>query len=84
MSTIELVVFDMAGTTIEHGDQVSRAFETTLKRNGVHATEHEIKDLMGASKREVIRHFVQRGSGEGAGASELVERAYLDFNRTLG
>lgn len=83
MNSIELVVFDMAGTTIEHGDQVSRAFETALNKNDVPATEGEIENLMGASKREVIRLFVERHRGERAGASKLVERAYSDFGRTL-
>ncbi len=80
---MKLVVFDMAGTTIEHGDQVSRAFETALEKNGVPATEGEIEDRMGASKREVIRFFVERRYGDRRAASELVERAYSDFGRTL-
>lgn len=83
MHTIELVVFDMAGTTIEHGGQVPRAFETALKEYDVPAIEGEIKDRMGASKREVVRFFVERHCGEREGASKLVERAYSDFSRTL-
>lgn len=83
MNSIELVVFDMAGTTIEHGDQVLRAFETALKKNEVPATEGEIKDRMGASKREVIRFFVERCCGGREVATKLVERVYSDFGQTL-
>lgn len=51
MNNIELIAFDMVGTTIEHGDQVASTFKTALKRHDIPATKGEIQERMGASKR---------------------------------
>lgn len=78
---VDLVVFDMAGTTIEVGDLVAEAFGAALDGNGVSVEEAEIRARMGASKREVIRAFVERQHGENS--ASVTERTYSDFNRTL-
>lgn len=54
---IGLVVFDMAGTTIEDAGQVPEAFTRVLLRHGIAITEAELSALRGASKRDAIRHF---------------------------
>src|SRR5437868_2910176 len=57
MDSIALVVFDMAGTTIEDSGQVPEAFTRVLRGHGITITEAELNALRGASKRDAIRHF---------------------------
>jgi phosphoglycolate phosphatase len=57
---ITLVIFDMAGTTIEDAGQVPAAFETVLAVHGLTVTDDELRAVRGASKREAIRLLVGR------------------------
>jgi phosphonatase-like hydrolase len=84
LNTLELVVFDMAGTTIEDSGQVMAAFTAALRVNQVSATEEEIQSWRGASKREVLRHFVERQFGrDDPDNATRIERAYAEFRRCL-
>src|SRR4249920_1445035 len=65
MSRIRLVVFDIAGTIIEDHGEVIRAFANALMENGIPFVEDELKQWKGASKREVIRHFVKQADPNG-------------------
>lgn len=58
MESPALVVFDMAGTTIEDAGQVPEAFTAVLLGHGIAITASELNALRGASKRDAIRHFV--------------------------
>jgi len=78
MSQIRLIVFDIAGTIIEDHGEVVSAFSAALKKNDILFTEAEIRRWMGASKREVIRHFAEQ-AGRNAGQEELVETTYGCF-----
>lgn len=60
MATLELVVFDLAGTTIEDRGEVPRAFLTALRTHGIEVTNEELRAVRGTSKREVIHRFVER------------------------
>ena len=57
MDNVALVVFDIAGTTIEDAGQVPEAFTKVLLRHGIAITGKELNALRGASKRDAIRHF---------------------------
>ncbi|HYR09736.1 MAG TPA: hypothetical protein VEQ60_18315, partial [Longimicrobium sp.] len=52
---VELVVMDMAGTTVHDGGEVPAAFRSALAAHGVAVTDDELAGVRGASKREVIR-----------------------------
>jgi phosphonatase-like hydrolase len=58
MKNIALVVFDMAGTTIEDSGQVPEAFTTVLRKHGIAIDDDALRAVRGASKRDAIRHFV--------------------------
>lgn len=78
---IALVVFDLAGTTIEDGGQVPEAFAAALAAHGLHADEDEVRAVRGASKREAIRALIARQR------PELLPQAgavYDTFQATLG
>lgn len=53
-----LVVFDLAGTTVEDRGQVPAAFTAALAAHSIVATPDQITRVRGASKRQAIRAFV--------------------------
>ncbi len=57
---IKLVVFDLAGTTIEDTGQVPEAFTSVLRAHGIAVTDEAVRAVRGASKRQAIRSFVER------------------------
>jgi phosphonatase-like hydrolase len=60
MRTLQLIVFDMAGTTVEDGGQVPAAFAAALRECGVALRDEELANVRGASKREAIAELVAR------------------------
>lgn len=58
MTLPALVVFDLAGTTIEDRGQVPAAFTAALAAHGIVATADQITRVRCASKRQAIRAFV--------------------------
>lgn len=53
-----LVIFDMAGTTVEDRGQVPAAFAAALSANGFLLSADEISRVRGASKRQAIRSLL--------------------------
>ena len=84
MPRIRLVILDVAGTIIEDRGEVLAAFRNALRNNGIEAEESQLQEWKGASKREVIRHFVERQPRAALGATaSKVERTYSDFREIL-
>jgi len=52
---IELVVFDMAGTTVYDGDAVNASFRAALASAGINAEPASVNAVMGLHKPEAIR-----------------------------
>jgi phosphonatase-like hydrolase len=73
--TPRLVVFDMAGTTVEDGGQVPAAFTAALATSGIAVTPDQISSVRGASKRQAIRSLV--------GDVEQAAQIYAEFQRDL-
>ncbi|GHE40720.1 phosphonatase-like hydrolase [Streptomyces vinaceus] len=78
-----LVVLDMAGTTVADGGLVERAFELAAERIGVEpgTAEHGaklqyVRDTMGESKISVFRHLF--------GTEEMAQRANSAFEEAYG
>jgi phosphonatase-like hydrolase len=57
---IRLIVLDIGGTIIEDRGNVPDVLRRSLANHGVASTPEEISRWRGASKREMIRHFVDR------------------------
>jgi len=77
MNSPALVIFDMAGTTIEDRGQVPAAFASALSANGITLSPDEIMRVRGGSKRQAIRKLLPRDrAGE-------ADRIYADFRQTL-
>jgi len=60
---LRLMVFDMAGTTVEDGGQVGVAFGAALAECGIALTDEQLANVRGASKREAIADLVARHAG---------------------
>ena len=72
-----LVIFDMAGTTIEDRGQVPAAFAATLAANGLTISADEIMRVRGASKRQAIRNLLPPATADQS------DRIYNEFRREL-
>lgn len=84
MQEIKLVLFDLAGTVIEDAGQVPAAFTAALRNHGIEITSESIRELRGASKREMIQRFVERQRGESnADVLARTEEIYNSFRSTL-
>lgn len=60
---IELVVFDMAGTTVNDEDGVNRSVREALAAEGITTTREAVNQVMGIPKPEALRHLIEQ-SGE--------------------
>lgn len=78
---VELVVMDMAGTTVHDGGEVPAAFRSALAAHGVAVTDDELAGVRGASKREVIRTLVTRHQPDAL--PSLTEEVYDEFRAAL-
>ena len=85
---IELVVFDMAGTTVSEGGAVYRALRDTLAANGLDVAEEAIHQVKGTDKREALRTLIEQSTlwesllpGLNAIHEDFVERM-LNFYRS--
>jgi phosphonatase-like hydrolase len=82
---IELVVFDLAGTTVYDGDAVNTAFRATLAAWGIEAEPAEVDREMGLPKPEAIRILLEHfGRPRGVeGSPENIHAMHEDFTRRM-
>ncbi len=88
---LELIVFDLAGTTVRDDGQVPSAFAAALAAHRIVVSEEEVRHVRGASKRDAVLSLTPDGPGreERAGLiySDFVARlarAYLDTAAPIG
>ena len=79
MRAIELVVLDMAGTTVKDDGQVAEAFTAALVEHGIPVSPEAIRSLRGASKRVAILGLLPGGANQ----AERAERVYASFREHL-
>jgi len=76
----ELVVFDLAGTTVEDRGQVPEAFEAALAAHGLAVSPDDLAAVRGSSKREAIASLVPAGADHASRSAAV----YDAFRRELG
>jgi phosphonatase-like hydrolase len=79
---IELVVFDMAGTTVRDDDAVNQCLREALAAGGLACSRDEINTVMGIPKPMAIATLCQGKRGVEASAAE-VARLHEDFLRRM-
>jgi phosphonatase-like hydrolase len=82
---IELVVFDMAGTTVYDGDAVNAAFRATLAAWGIEADPAVVNTVMGLPKPEAIRVLLEQfGRPRGvAPSADHLDAIHEDFTSRM-
>jgi len=76
--TIELVVFDMAGTTVDDQGVVNRCFRESLAAQGLIAEPEAVDAVMGLPKPEAFRILIGRSDLAGQLAGKL-DAIHADF-----
>lgn len=81
---IELVVLDMAGTTVADQHEVEACFAKAARLTGIEATEEEILAVQGLAKRFVFQLFWRKQLGESHPEIERrVDESYALFKEIL-
>lgn len=75
----DLVVFDIAGTTLHDPDTVLSCFSRALTAAHIHAPREAIRDVMGLSKPDAIGAIIARTLGGAAPHPTLVSRINAHF-----
>jgi phosphonatase-like hydrolase len=75
----ELVVFDMAGTTVVDDDKVNECLRAALRAGGVSVTRSEANAVMGLPKPRAIRALLERAETAAAWSDEEVGRMHASF-----
>lgn len=80
MHDIQLVVFDMAGTTVHDEDGVNRCIREALEAVGIVAAPGDVNRVMGLPKPEAIAILIER-DGRTDELGHRVEEIHRDFVR---
>jgi phosphonatase-like hydrolase len=79
MSSIRLVVFDIAGTTVRDNGNVANAFITSFKDCGITMPVAEVKKVMGFRKMDAIVLLLEKFAPERKDDGELADRIHTRF-----
>src|SRR5262245_17377265 len=79
LTPLDIVVFDMAGTTVEDGGQVPAAFSAALAEHGVGVTAAQVNAVRGASKRQAVFGLTPDGPDRAKHAAVI----YATFTQQL-
>jgi len=81
---IELVVFDMAGTTVKDKNFVAIAFHEAMKLHGYEVAIEEINPIMGYEKPLAIRMMLEKHeAGENKITDVLIKEIHSEFVRRM-
>jgi phosphonatase-like hydrolase len=80
---IRLVVLDVGGTLIEDHGEVPEAMHNALTKRGVDVSFAEIGEWRGASKRGMVRHFVELRKTAQPNREALIAAIYDDFSKQV-
>lgn len=80
---IDLIVFDMAGTTVFDGDAVNVALREALAAVGVWPSRDVVNGVMGTPKPDAIRMLIAQFRGQAAATPDIVGAVHDDFMRRM-
>lgn len=78
MSTIQLVVFDIAGTTVRDTGHVARAFTNAFREFDIEAPADKVNQVMGFRKIDAIRLLLPGENNEA-----LIDQIHEAFTRNM-
>lgn len=80
---IELVVFDIAGTTVADNGNVNKAFRDAFLAESIVVKTADVDKLMGYRKIEAIGIILEQYAPEPTDQKELIERIHERFNNDM-
>ena len=79
MNNIQLVVFDIAGTTVSDKGEIAVAFADAFKKHGYDVDIAEVNAVMGFRKRDAIKTLLQKFYPDQEDPGEAVEKIHDAF-----
>ena len=83
MSSIELVVFDIAGTTVRDNGSVADAFIASFRDFGFEMPVEEVKKVMGYRKMDAIALLLEKFAPAHKDDEPLIDRIHIRFIDTM-
>lgn len=84
MSSVKLIVFDMAGTTVRDLNEVEKCFALACKETGLNVSDETIKAVQGWAKHHVFQTLWKEQIGENnPELSDRVKNSYDTFRSIL-
>lgn len=83
MRSVQLVVFDLAGTTVRDQGNVAVAFMEALQEFGITVPAPEVNTVMGFRKKDAIRMLLDKFYTQSAGDEELIGKIHETFTRSM-
>ena len=83
MSAIELVVFDIAGTTVRDNGSVAEAFIAAFRDFGFEIPPEEVKKVMGFRKMDAIALLLEKFAPAHKDDEQLIDRIHIRFIDTM-
>ncbi|HEV2482510.1 MAG TPA: HAD-IA family hydrolase [Puia sp.] len=83
MSSIELVVFDIAGTTVRDNGSVADAFIAAFRDFGFEMPRDEVKKVMGFRKMDAITLLLGKFAPAHKDDEQLIDRIHIRFIDTM-
>jgi len=83
MKGIELVVFDIAGTTVRDNGNVAKAFLDACKTFGYTIEKEEVQHVMGFRKIDAIRMLLDKFYPDLDNKDEQIEKIHEAFTRNM-
>lgn len=80
---VDLVVFDIAGTTVTDNDNVNEAFSGAFKKAGFYFDPAEINRVMGYRKIEAIKLLFERFYPDQAENEPLIQQIHENFTEDM-
>lgn len=78
----QLIVFDLAGTTVKDNQDVHKVLQAALAKVGVHISMEEANLIMGIPKPVAIRQLLEDKNYKGI-TNELIDKIHSDFVRQM-
>ncbi|CAE7765992.1 phnX [Symbiodinium sp. CCMP2592] len=74
LNEIDLVVYDMAGTTVQEGGIVYKTLQLAMREDGLQVSDEDMHPWHGAKKEAVIEHFALKAGTPPEDITERVTR----------
>lgn len=83
MRNIELVVFDIAGTTVSDKGDIAVAFVDSFKKHGYDVPAAEVNIVMGFRKKDAIKTLLQKFYPDQENPEEAIEKIHDAFLQNI-